>query len=149
MEYAQRITLFGFYIKPQPNCQRFGKRFLLFLIWILHQTTTDLLKANNYDVLFLIWILHQTTTKNAVSLVVPQLFLIWILHQTTTSWGSDISSRLLFLIWILHQTTTSGIILVDFMRFICLYCVKKSTVSLRRSRFDAIFSFLPYFKEQI
>ena len=57
--------------------------------------------------LYLIEILHQTTTLLAFPLVPVLLYLIEILHQTTTTQVSLVPLVLLYLIEILHQTTTS------------------------------------------
>ena len=57
----------------------------LYLIEILHQTTTDALDAYRDFGLYLIEILHQTTTKAVRSLSNVGLYLIEILHQTTTT----------------------------------------------------------------
>ena len=57
--------------------------------------------------LYLIEILHQTTTLGHVLLVALQLYLIEILHQTTTTAVESESLSLLYLIEILHQTTTA------------------------------------------
>ena len=64
--------------------------------------------ANEYifAVLFLIPILHQTTTMLHSWLEELQLFLIPILHQTTTQSSLYVRHAMLFLIPILHQTTT-------------------------------------------
>ena len=60
-------------------------KYLLYLIEILHQTTTKRV-ANFLDwALYLIEILHQTTTKSAVNRNNAALYLIEILHQTTTN----------------------------------------------------------------
>ena len=56
--------------------------------------------------LYLIEILHQTTTVDDVIMGEPGLYLIEILHQTTTLLLVLIVSVLLYLIEILHQTTT-------------------------------------------
>ena len=56
--------------------------------------------------LYLIEILHQTTTVNCSSSPPDQLYLIEILHQTTTLKTGYIFPNLLYLIEILHQTTT-------------------------------------------
>ena len=56
--------------------------------------------------LFLISILHQTTTLNGASIDPIELFLISILHQTTTILVKLLHLVMLFLISILHQTTT-------------------------------------------
>ena len=57
---------------------------LLFLIPILHQTTTVGRPLCTRRVLFLIPILHQTTTETLKGCLKSGLFLIPILHQTTT-----------------------------------------------------------------
>ena len=56
----------------------------LYLIEILHQTTTSLLETQLLLRLYLIEILHQTTTTAASILIAIALYLIEILHQTTT-----------------------------------------------------------------
>ena len=57
----------------------------LYLIEILHQTTTHILVVVCLGKLYLIEILHQTTTMSAAILLLFRLYLIEILHQTTTS----------------------------------------------------------------
>ena len=96
-------------IRARPVCQFFLKtaeRRLLFLIPILHQTTTGYFAWRYVERLFLIPILHQTTTIDKIKSVRSALFLIPILHQTTTALVISESVNLLFLIPILHQTTT-------------------------------------------
>ena len=78
----------------------------LFLISILHQTTTYNVLRRFSGRLFLISILHQTTTKRERYENFQKLFLISILHQTTTHSSGVFSGLTLFLISILHQTTT-------------------------------------------
>ena len=56
----------------------------LYLIEILHQTTTEPLKFLCLSRLYLIEILHQTTTVGAAASIAGALYLIEILHQTTT-----------------------------------------------------------------
>ena len=56
----------------------------MYLIEILHQTTTIDVVLNSSDPLYLIEILHQTTTKTGLLNVFVLLYLIEILHQTTT-----------------------------------------------------------------
>ena len=56
--------------------------------------------------LYLIEILHQTTTLPVASSPAVWLYLIEILHQTTTQSTVDRNSAALYLIEILHQTTT-------------------------------------------
>ena len=56
--------------------------------------------------LYLIEILHQTTTTPIISITPALLYLIEILHQTTTQPLLRLEHSLLYLIEILHQTTT-------------------------------------------
>ena len=56
----------------------------LYLIEILHQTTTQSTVDRNAAALYLIEILHQTTTVPSTFSLVVLLYLIEILHQTTT-----------------------------------------------------------------
>ena len=63
--------------------------------------------------LYLIEILHQTTTATDANFFRLLLYLIEILHQTTTREFTEKIGKLLYLIEILHQTTTSGLILID------------------------------------
>ena len=58
---------------------------LLYLIEILHQTTTPAHHRHLNVGLYLIEILHQTTTLRIWHIAWPPLYLIEILHQTTTS----------------------------------------------------------------
>ena len=56
--------------------------------------------------MYLIEILHQTTTEGHAQTRTIWLYLIEILHQTTTSLRARASPLQLYLIEILHQTTT-------------------------------------------
>ena len=78
----------------------------LYLIEILHQTTTARSTQNRSLVLYLIEILHQTTTQDRAGDFPAALYLIEILHQTTTQPGQRGGALPLYLIEILHQTTT-------------------------------------------
>ena len=79
---------------------------VLYLIEILHQTTTARRRFLIAAQLYLIEILHQTTTDTYAGRGVCWLYLIEILHQTTTFWLTILNSIMLYLIEILHQTTT-------------------------------------------
>ena len=68
--------------------------------------------------LYLIEILHQTTTRCAVADHFVELYLIEILHQTTTFHRVICFAVLLYLIEILHQTTTPSCILFPVCRCI-------------------------------
>ena len=68
-----------------------------------HNIWTD---KTDQEMLYLIEILHQTTTANVYNLLYIPLYLIEILHQTTTGPRSAFAPALLYLIEILHQTTT-------------------------------------------
>ena len=79
---------------------------MLYLIEILHQTTTAHKDLWDDFTLYLIEILHQTTTFMNLDRFSVRLYLIEILHQTTTSADSPLFCYTLYLIEILHQTTT-------------------------------------------
>ena len=101
----------------------------LYLIEILHQTTTVVQRELLGAVLYLIEILHQTTTRTRIAAddcrvvsyrnstsnhngaeikgVTVGLYLIEILHQTTTGSVAIHPAAELYLIEILHQTTTA------------------------------------------
>ena len=88
-------------------CPSLGVVFALYLIEILHQTTTIHHRTAAWQSLYLIEILHQTTTVSQTWTVSLTLYLIEILHQTTTD---NVIRRIrskLYLIEILHQTTTT------------------------------------------
>ena len=78
----------------------------LYLIEILHQTTTFGRALGGSAALYLIEILHQTTTETTAILKSAALYLIEILHQTTTYFEDAMEGGELYLIEILHQTTT-------------------------------------------
>ena len=82
--------------------------YLLYLIEILHQTTTAVGDSIRSIRLYLIEILHQTTTSGSSVPSAISLYLIEILHQTTTVQAFPMNAPLLYLIEILHQTTTYG-----------------------------------------
>ena len=125
---SNRCILSKFYIKPQRcgrrrlSCRvvsyrnstsnhnrmtRFWVNLMLYLIEILHQTTTVFLRLAGVLVLYLIEILHQTTTVLTLLWLAVLLYLIEILHQTTTGQSAASTGTTLYLIEILHQTTTS------------------------------------------
>ena len=134
ISHSASCILSKFYIKPQPaSCHPKIPRVVsyrnstsnhnnglqifhltkLYLIEILHQTTTVITDEQISLMLYLIEILHQTTTLRSARGADAQLYLIEILHQTTTSVDSFLFCYTLYLIEILHQTTTSGLILID------------------------------------
>ena len=91
---------------------------LLYLIEILHQTTTIYGNIFIRNLLYLIEILHQTTTSEDSPLFCYTLYLIEILHQTTTAGYSVTPVTALYLIEILHQTTTAASTLLTY--FSCI-----------------------------
>ena len=86
--------------------QLFGGMNALYLIEILHQTTTEGPPQTRTLLLYLIEILHQTTTAHSPQNRPLLLYLIEILHQTTTRPPVAYGPVWLYLIEILHQTTT-------------------------------------------
>ena len=78
----------------------------LYLIEILHQTTTKEVVFDEQPELYLIEILHQTTTGELEYVKALKLYLIEIPHQTTTLSRVRPALPALYLIEIPHQTTT-------------------------------------------
>ena len=84
--------------------------------------------------LYLIEILHQTTTVDANEPALHVLYLIEILHQTTTGSLKMSTSSLLYLIEILHQTTTTSR-----TKFLILCCIlSKFYIKPQPSRFSRV-----------
>ena len=88
----------------------------LYLIEILHQTTTVVQRELLGAVLYLIEIPHQTTTIYPAVCSKSRLYLIEIPHQTTTYTYERVVRYTLYLIEIPHQTTTT---LIPFRGNIC------------------------------
>ena len=109
---------------------------LLYLIEILHQTTTEGLVWLLRYVLYLIEILHQTTTEMVAYISFILLYLIEILHQTTTIFYKLAQRLLLYLIEILHQTTTSKRSMTIFARLYLIEILHQTTTR----------SSMPFFK---
>ena len=107
---------------------------MLYLIEILHQTTTISTRLRTSKWLYLIEILHQTTTLSYTKqlsaccilskfYIKPQLpalhscrYAVVSYRNSTSnhnSWSGIYKNVSLYLIEILHQTTTSGLILID------------------------------------
>ena len=103
--FSFRCILSKFYIKPQHF--DFEKR-INYVVSYRNSTSNhnNPKYLPNRKKLYLIEILHQTTTwrKNIITFV--RLYLIEILHQTTTRTSAVKLQVLLYLIEILHQTTT-------------------------------------------
>ena len=81
----------------------------LYLIEILHQTTTGGRHFRYELLLYLIEIPHQTTTLLTGGVMLILLYLIEIPHQTTTIRTDRRGASELYLIEIPHQTTTYGV----------------------------------------
>ena len=100
---------------------------MLYIFWILHQTTTDPYHHQKHTGLYIFWILHQTTTIlwaqllalrciSFESYIKPQLFrcavlfvsVVYLLNPTSNHncIPSLVGICTLYIFWILHQTTT-------------------------------------------
>ena len=80
----QCCILSKFYIKPQHPSKVFDR----YLVVSYRNSTSNHNSGNGYPVvakLYLIEILHQTTTKSGTVYNYAMLYLIEILHQTTTT----------------------------------------------------------------
>ena len=115
---ANRVVSYRNSTSNHNSARRSRPAASLYLIEILHQTTTDGRAFAQQTQLYLIEILHQTTTKEVREESREVLYLIEILHQTTTSSASDLIRVELYLIEILHQTTTSPLVANLFSRCI-------------------------------
>ena len=113
---------------------RLWKLTALFLIPILHQTTTRFPAPRYRHLLFLIPILHQTTTLTVRFVHSALLFLIPILHQTTTASLKLYEEQMLFLIPILHQTTTGDARVYGNARLFLIPILHQTTTNYRRIR---------------
>ena len=95
-----------FYIKPQQS----SDCLICFEVVSYRNSTSNhnlWTTKSASEMLYLIEILHQTTTQRAHHKAKQELYLIEILHQTTTDRYINPPVELLYLIEILHQTTTS------------------------------------------
>ena len=112
LQRSMGCILSKFYIKPQPNIL---KMFCATVVSYRNSTSNHNYIAikGSEDELYLIEILHQTTTSTSSAVITSSLYLIEILHQTTTHRRPNRPTSELYLIEILHQTTTSGLILID------------------------------------
>ena len=102
---------------------------LLYIFWILHQTTTYVCALSAGGTLYIFWILHQTTTAwdlatkqmcciSFESYIKPQLLstyrctssVVYLLNPTSNhNHICQLSYiRPLYIFWILHQTTTAA-----------------------------------------
>ena len=120
---------FDSYIKPQPTNLRPPSRLVVYLLtptsnhnfdfyhdayimlyifWLLHQTTTTGLRHQQARVLYIFWLLHQTTTLHPAHKHRYELYIFWLLHQTTTKMLPVAVAIRLYIFWLLHQTTTSA-----------------------------------------
>ena len=106
-----------FYIKPQLTRIR---PYSAIVVSYRNSTSNHNLARQQVvdEVLYLIEILHQTTTLKRGPFKAVGLYLIEILHQTTTKRVANSLDRALYLIEILHQTTTMGRIQVCHLRCI-------------------------------
>ena len=100
---------------------------LLYIFWLLHQTTTSLwfprnhqccisfnsyikpqLTINGIRIDNVVYLLTPTSNHNFLDWVhvVAWLYIFWLLHQTTTCATFQRERTELYIFWLLHQTTT-------------------------------------------
>ena len=90
--YNQRIyySYVVYLLTPTSNHNR-RKQILwtkvLYIFWLLHQTTTWALNKRNLSRLYIFWLLHQTTTWALNKRNLSRLYIFWLLHQTTTKFA--------------------------------------------------------------
>ena len=110
VDLAQSCILSKFYIKPQHRNARGPLICCCILSKFYIKPQREALEDQSVLKLYLIEILHQTTTIEVIQIVPFVLYLIEILHQTTTMSYSGNTPSLLYLIEILHQTTTHTVV---------------------------------------
>ena len=107
---SRGCILSKFYIKPQLNIET-----SIPITVVSYRNSTSNHNASRPIIwtikLYLIEILHQTTTQSINGRMLILLYLIEILHQTTTIRRWETNLDWLYLIEILHQTTTLSCIL--------------------------------------
>ena len=104
-EFLLCCILLKFYIKPQLH-REYNHELCVVSYWNSTSNHNAFTRASGASGLYLIEILHQTTTIQKLLRKQARLYLIEILHQTTTRQPSTTRSPKLYLIEILHQTTT-------------------------------------------
>ena len=104
VEIGRSCILLKFYIKPQPRAHHLMKRMVV-SYWNSTSNHNGVRELHPGVRLYLIEILHQTTTEAFARGYVAQLYLIEILHQTTTADGihDDVRSCILLKFYIKPQ----------------------------------------------
>ena len=117
MYWGRRCILLKFYIKPQQRRSRgpFGCGCILLKFYIKPQPTRCPHCGRRR--LYLIEILHQTTTIVAASIPTIPLYLIEILHQTTTAGGAICSISVLYAVLSGRKIECRTFVEVCLMRF--------------------------------
>ena len=107
--YAEFFDPVVSYRNSTSNHNYVGTYIVLYDVVSYRNSTSNHNNASDGDIgvlLYLIEILHQTTTQHISLFSASKLYLIEILHQTTTAMFSEFRASSLYLIEILHQTTT-------------------------------------------
>ena len=100
---------------------------LLYLMSLLHQTTTSRRERCASGLLYLMSLLHQTTTLVGLNLGHLLLYLMSLLHQTTTLWHCVRLDHPLYLMSLLHQTTTFGYVNTPHRRLYLMSLLHQTT----------------------
>ena len=79
----------------------------VFLLAVIHQTTTGSVSLHLLNWVFLLAVIHQTTTEQYYTRYTKAVFLLAVIHQTTTTPILRLLNVLVFLLAVIHQTTTS------------------------------------------
>ena len=81
--FKSRCISYISYIKPQPSLHNFLPIIVVSLIYPTSNHNYNLIYIYQLR-LYLLYILHQTTTSERCSVASNELYLLYILHQTTT-----------------------------------------------------------------
>ena len=109
---------------------------VLYIFWLLHQTTTSAVSTPWAARLYIFWLLHQTTTSSLASRLLtscisfdsyikPQLhtylkegnYVVYLLTPTSNHncLGNKHIKHSLYIFWLLHQTTTKHLNFQNFL----------------------------------
>ena len=91
----------------------------VFLLAVIHQTTTFWTRRYQNVFVFLLAVIHQTTTRFPYRSSYRHVFLLAVIHQTTTESNKRFQDETVFLLAVIHQTTTP--LRLMFSRLMCFY----------------------------
>ena len=117
------------YIKLQPDF-RGSKHFRSVSIGGYTSNHNNHEVAQLYGVVFLLAVIHQTTTQNRPLFLPGEVFLLAVIHQTTTNFQRRLPRLGVFLLAVIHQTTTARLAGRHFLSVFLLAVIHQTTTSI-------------------